>query len=127
MQSSKGKSITTVMTILGVVAVMAGGAIAGLFLSAVILHDGEGPGSVVLTLMFTLPGFWLIWFGIQAVRRARRFRRYHGLITHMGISSIEGLAEKTGINFEIVRKDLLAMINKKIIALAEINFFDSEI
>ncbi|MCL2628808.1 MAG: hypothetical protein FWD44_08980, partial [Oscillospiraceae bacterium] len=75
----------------------------------------------IALVIIGLLSVFLIFLGIQVMRRVKRLRRYFALVTTQNMYSLDELAANTYKPVEFVRKDLQEMIDKGYIYYASIN------
>lgn len=99
-------------TVSGVVCVGAGGGITGLFALALLGSVAEftSMAMVIASGIFTAVGLCLVARGVQLLGRAKRYKRYVGMVKDKLYCSIQEMAKRTGKSERFIVKDLKKMI-----------------
>lgn len=103
-------------TVSGVVCMGTGYGVMGLSLLALIGSVGELAAysasvvPVVISGVFTAGGLWLGCYGVKLAGRAKRYKRYVGMVKDKLYCSIQEMAKRTGKSERFIVKDLKKMI-----------------
>ena len=100
--------------------------IAGLGLVVCISKD-FGSVDVGVILFFGITGFVLRKVSDKLKKEAEDVKRYLAIIVNNHVSQIDAIASATGKSYDVVKKDLIALINKEYLKNAYINESTREI
>lgn len=108
--------ITPKGSVLGVVYMAVGYSVMGISAMVLIASVGEMVSysksvvPVIISGLFTATGLWLGCHGSRLAGRAKRYRRYVGMVKDKLYCSVEEIAQRTGKSERFIVKDLRRMI-----------------
>lgn len=123
MSEGTGKSKIVLGTIISKIQIILGILITGFFGLGLIGCIGQknSVSVIVVIIVFTALGIWLILKGVKKGRLIKRFKQYVAVLSGDPLRSLDNLAATLGEGFDSVRRNVEQMIKQGIMANAYIN------